>query len=32
MRVSFTTTFTDYHPPEDPAIEEMKGWCRRFHE
>lgn len=31
MKVSFTTTFTDNHPPEDPAIEELKDWCRRFH-
>ncbi|MDD5724389.1 MAG: class II aldolase/adducin family protein [Syntrophales bacterium] len=32
MRVSFTTTFTDNHPPEDPAIEQLKDWCRKFHE
>lgn len=32
MRVSFTTVFTDTLPPIDPAIEELKGWCRRFHE
>jgi L-fuculose-phosphate aldolase len=32
MRVSFTTTFIDNHPPEDPAIEELKCWCLRFHE
>ncbi len=32
MRVSFTTVFTDNLPPVDPAIEELKGWCRRFHE
>ncbi|MDO9515053.1 MAG: class II aldolase/adducin family protein [Syntrophales bacterium] len=32
MRVSFTTVFTDTLPPVDPAIEELKGWCRRFHD
>jgi len=32
MRVSFTTVFADNHPPKDLAIEELKGWCRRFHD
>ncbi len=32
MRVSFTTTFTDNLPPRDPALEELKRWCKRFHE
>jgi len=32
MRVSFTTVFTDTLPPVDPAIEELKDWCRTFHE
>ena len=32
MRVSFTTTFTDNLPPVDPALEELKVWCRKFHE
>ena len=32
MRVSFTTAFTDNHPPVDPAIKELEDWCRRFHE
>jgi len=31
MRVSFTTVFTNTLPPVDPAIEELKGWCQRFH-
>ncbi|MBW2674898.1 MAG: class II aldolase/adducin family protein [Deltaproteobacteria bacterium] len=32
MRVSFTTVFTDNLPPVDSGIEELKGWCHRFHE
>ena len=32
MRVSFSTTFTGTLPPVDPGIEELKGWCRTFHE
>lgn len=31
MRVSFKTSFTDKHPPVDPAIEDLKRWCVRFH-
>jgi len=32
MRVSFTTLFTDRQPPTDPAIAELRYWCRRFHD
>lgn len=31
MRVSFKTSFTDKRPPVDPAIEDLKRWCVRFH-
>lgn len=32
MRVSFKTLFTDKHPPTDPAIAQLRYWCRRFHD
>ena len=31
MRVSFKTSFTGNRPPADPAIEDLKRWCVRFH-